>query len=126
MITVKKFKNLSVKISTGKLDLLADVDAGKGGDESGFDPHQLLEASLGACTNITVMMYANMKQWPLEDIQTEVTITKEKDENIIQRKIKLIGDLDETQKKRLIDIANKCPIHNFLERKTTVETSAND
>ncbi len=126
MITVKKNNNLSVTASNERHSFIADVLPKLGGDDTGLDPHELLEASLGACTNITVMMYAKRKGWPLEDIQTVVTITKEAEENIIRREIQLKGELDGEQKAKLIEIANKCPIHRFLERKTTVETVSHE
>lgn len=122
MISVKKKQNLSVVASNERHSLVLDVVEKLGGNDEGFDPHEALEASLGACTNITVMMYAHRKKWPLDDIHTVVTITKEGEENIIRRDVQFFGDLDDEQRTKLLEIANKCPIHRFLERKTTVET----
>lgn len=122
MITVKKKENLSVEISNSLHSLVADVDSKVGGDDRGLNPHELLEASLGACTNITILMVAKRKGWPLDDVQTVVKIIKEAEENIIKREITLIGNLSLEQKEKLIEIANKCPMHNFLERKTIIET----
>lgn len=124
MITVVKKENLSVEISNSRHSIVADVDSKVGGDDTGLNPHELLEASLGACTNITILMVAKRKGWPLTDVKTVVKIIKEEEENIIKRELTLVGDLSEDQKVKLIEIANKCPMHNFLERKTIVETEA--
>lgn len=123
MIEVQKNQNLSVKISNSKHSIISDVVTKLGGDDLGLDAHELLESSLGACTSITVMMYAKRKNWPLLDVQTKVKITQETQENIITREVHLVGELDDEQKARLIQIANKCPIHNFLERKTSIITT---
>lgn len=123
MITVKIKNNLAFEITNQRdTTIITDVPKDKGGDDLGFDPHDLLEASLGGCTSMTVMMVAKRRNWPLEDVQTKVSITKETDENIILREVHLVGDLTEEQRTKLLEIANKCPIHKFLERKTTVET----
>ncbi len=124
MITVTSKENLSVEVSNSRHSLVADVDSKVGGNDTGFNPHELLEASLGACTNITILMVAKRKGWPLEDVKTVVKVIKEAEENIIKREISLIGNLSQEQKLKLIEIANKCPMHNFLERKTIIETEA--
>lgn len=122
MISVKKNNNLSVEINQARHSLLADVSQALGGDDTGFNPHELLEASLGACTSITVMMFARRKAWPLLDLEVTVKIIQEGEENIISRELHFVGELSEEQKTKLTEIANKCPMHNFLMRKTTIET----
>lgn len=122
MVTIKKKQNLSVVATNERHELVSDVSLKLGGDDTGFNPHEILEFSLGACTNITVMMYAQRKKWPLEDVHTVVTIIKEGEENIIRREVQLIGSLDGEQRAKLLEIASKCPIHHFLQRKTIVET----
>lgn len=123
MISAEMKENLKACLSNDKHFIMSDVDTKDGGEDSAFDPHEILEASLAACTSITVTMYARRKKWPLENIHTVVRITKEGSENNIERKIDLIGNLDKEQKTRLLEIANKCPIHLFLEKATKVETS---
>lgn len=123
MITSKRRSNLSVSITSGKHTITADVSNALGGDDAGPGPHELLEASLGACTTITVMMFARRKQWPLKDVVTNVTISSEKGEvNEIQRDVELIGELSDEQRSKLLDIANKCPMHNFLQKKSIITT----
>lgn len=124
MMQVKKLNNFSVEITNLRHTIISDAAKGAGGNDDGPDPHELLEASLGACTSITVMMYARRKNWPLVDVLTTVKIISEKNENIISREINLIGELDDEQRSKLMAIANKCPMHNFLGRKTIIETKA--
>lgn len=123
MISAELKENFKVCLTNDKHSIMSDVTHNKGGDDTALDPHELLEASLAACTSITVMMYAKRKGWNLENVHSIVKITKEGNENEIERKIDLIGNLDEDQRKRLLEIANKCPLHIFLEHKTVVHTS---
>lgn len=123
MISAELKGNFKVCLTNDKHSIMSDVSLKQGGEESALDPHELLEASLAACTTITIMMYAKRKNWNLENVHTVVKITKEATENEIERKIDLIGSLDEDQKKRLLEIANKCPMHIFLEHKTVIHTT---
>jgi putative redox protein len=113
-----------MEVRTATLKLIADEPASNGGTGQGFDAHQLLAASLGACTNATVRMYADRKEWPLEAIDTEVVITHGESFDItnIQRHIRFTGDLDQAQLDRLLQIANRCPIHRTLSGTITIDT----
>jgi putative redox protein len=123
MIRLSKSNNLSFFVANDRHTILTDVSVSEGGDDLGLTPHELLEASLGACTNITIMMYAKRKNWPVQDVQTKVTITNEVGENNITMEIKLIGELDQAQRDRLFEISKKCPMHKLLLRKTNIETN---
>ncbi|RZK14304.1 MAG: OsmC family peroxiredoxin [Flavobacterium sp.] len=97
--------------------IYADEPEELGGTNEGMAPGALLLASLGSCTAITVRMYADRKQIPLTGLTIHLTICPEEEMNegtVIERKIELIGDLDEEQRKRLMIIADKCPIHKIL------------
>ncbi|MFL5783897.1 MAG: OsmC family protein [Bacteriovoracaceae bacterium] len=125
MIRTSIKTNLSVTQTNGEHTITADVGKDNCGDDSALSPHELLEASLGACTTITVLMYARRKQWRLKDVVTTVKVVSEKEEiNEISREIQLIGDIDQEQKERLMEIANKCPMHKFLSKKSSITTKA--
>jgi len=97
--------------------IYADEPAELGGTNEGMAPGALLLASLGSCTAITVRMYADRKQIPLTGLTIHLTICPEDEmdkSTTIERKIELQGDLDEEQRKRLMIIADKCPIHKIL------------
>lgn len=119
----KRNNKLSHEIKTGHFLVNVDVPEKKGGLDTAPDPHQYLEVALAGCTAITVQMYANHKGWPLENCDVKIEIIAEGAENIISREICLIGpDLTDEQKVRLVEIANKCPIHKFLEKGAKIET----
>ena len=124
MIRVRNIGTLLVEAANDQHTIHSDVSIKLGGTDTALNPHELLEASLGSCTNMTVMMYARLKNIPLTDIRTTVEIVAEGDENSILRKIELIGDLTEDERNRLIKIANKCPMHKFLTNKTIINTEA--
>ena len=105
--------------------MIADEPADEGGTEMGFSPDELLLASLGACTAITLRMYADRKGWALEEVKCNLTFERDKEKNItrILRNIDLIGHLSEEEKRRLLVIAEKCPTHQILTHQITIETS---
>jgi putative redox protein len=112
-----------VEIHSGIHEFLSDVDPKLGGTDAGPGPHDLLESALAACTTITVQMYANRKGWKLNLCDVTVRFTKEDKESIvIERVIDLQGELDEEQRKRLLEIADKCPIHEVLTRGAKIES----
>jgi len=104
--------------------IISDEPVEKGGKGEGFTPGELLCASLASCTSITLRMYADKKEWPLEKLDVEVTLERDEEENIsyINRKINFTGNLDVEQKKRLLVIADKCPIHKVLSNQITITT----
>jgi putative redox protein len=123
MIKSERKSGLAVKIQLGTHELVADVMPDLGGQDEGPDPHRLLEAALGACTTITVQMYANRKGWKLDSCDAVVRFTQEDEKAIvIERLITFRGELDAGQKARLLEIADKCPIHRVLTRGVKVES----
>ena len=114
--------------------LTADEPKALGGDDSGPGPYDLLLAGLGACTTMTLRMYAERKGWPLERASVSLTHDKvyledcqqcdQRDGKIdrIQRNIRLIGDLDRAQRERLLEIADKCPVHRTLSGPVEIVT----
>jgi putative redox protein len=109
---------------TGK-SLFSDEPETAGGADAGPAPEELLAASLGACTCITLRMYADRKQWPLDKVEAHITIErdKEKNETNMTRQIRLTGVLDEHQIARLLAIANKCPVHEMLTHPIHIQTT---
>lgn len=106
-------------INTGRHQLIADEPTDIGGLDQGPAPYDLLLASLGACTSMTLRMYANQKKWDLQRVKVKMTHHKEmsadnKKMDIITREITVEGALDEVQRQRLLEIANKCPVHRTL------------
>jgi uncharacterized OsmC-like protein/esterase/lipase len=114
-----------------KHHVLADEPMAYGGTDRGLTPYQFLAAGLGACTSMTVRMYARRKGWPLRHVSVDVTHDKvhAQDAEVgltkidtFTRVLKLEGDLDDTQRARLLEIADKCPVHKTLEQGARVKT----
>ncbi|HVK63470.1 MAG TPA: OsmC family protein [Polyangium sp.] len=125
-------RNVTVKTSEGKFGqsihvgphaLTGDELPEVGGDDRGPDPFELVLAGLGACTSMTVKVYADRKAWPLASVEVEVSGEKRDGSFLAKRSIRLVGDLTDEQRARLLDIANKCPVHKMLTGKIEIESS---
>jgi putative redox protein len=97
-----------------------------GGSDTGPNPGALLRASLASCTSITLRMYANRKEWPLDAVDVSVDSTSERQDGVVHtrmtRRVTLHGDLTDEQRARLIDIADRCPVHRTLEGEIEIVT----
>lgn len=133
-ITVRSLENLQVEVTAGQHTFIADEPAGVG-DNAGPTPYDLLLASLGACTVMTLLIYARRKGWPLEGVETRLSTRKvhaadvetcETDGSsrvdLIERELVLRGPLDGEQRLRLYEIADKCPVHRTLTGEIVVQT----
>lgn len=122
MITATRKGTLGVVSTVRDHQVVSGTTKQNGGDDEGMNPHELLEAALASCTIITVQMYANRKAWPLESMDVVVTTDSEGANSHLTRQITFKGDLDEEQRTRLLEIANKCPIHKLLTSNIEIET----
>jgi putative redox protein len=117
----KELYKVEIKSPTNNI-LIADEPVDIGGKDQGLNPNELLISALAACTNITVRMYADRKQWPLDEVKTEVDIESVDSKTTINRKIEFIGSLTDEQRKRLLAVANACPVHKILTNPIAINT----
>lgn len=114
----------ATEIKAGKNSLVSDEPEEAGGKDTGFTPKQLLAASLAACTSITLQMYIRHKKWDLENIYVEVDLRQDADTEatILERRITTDGTLSDEQRDRLLNVANRCPVHKILTKSIFVNT----
>ncbi|MEM7318873.1 MAG: bifunctional alpha/beta hydrolase/OsmC family protein [Pseudomonadota bacterium] len=113
--------------------VVADEPVSYGGTDQGMTPYGFVSAGLGACTSMTIRMYARRKKWPLEQVSVDVSHDKVHAQDAgtagadgkvdtFIRRISLTGALDQDQRARLLEIADKCPVHRTLEGSSRIET----
>lgn len=126
---------LRQRIAAGRHELFADEPVSLGGTDTAPTPYDLLVAGLGACTTMTLRLYADRKGWPLEKVAVDMNHRKVPAEelttgtattgkvDLIERTVRLQGPLDEAQRQRLLEIADRCPVHRTLTSEVVIETS---
>ena len=127
-------RGFAQEVSVGEHRFGADEPEALGGTGTGPDPYDLLISALGACTSMTVSLYARRKEWPLEQVTIRVRHSRVHAADCagcettmgkldrIERDVELHGDLTEEQRKRLLEIADKCPVHKTLCSEIEVRT----
>lgn len=106
----------------------ADMPVAKGGGDTAPNPMQLLLSALGACTSVTMQMYADHKGWDLQHVGVDLVLDADGEPvageaRKIVRHIHIEGNLDETQKARLLKVAEACPVHKLLTGEITIQTA---
>jgi len=134
-VVVTTGEGLRTEMEAGGHKLVADEPTSLGGTDAGPTPYDYLLAALGSCTSITIRMYADRKGWPLESVTVRLSQerihatdceeceTEEGRIDRIEREIELEGPLDEEQRRRLLEIADMCPVHRTLKTEALVENS---
>jgi putative redox protein len=116
----------SSRIAIGDHRLTADEPVGAGGLNTGPDPYEYLLAGLGACTAMTLRLYATRKGWPLEHVEVRVRhverVTGGALKDLFEREIRLSGALETDQRARLLDIADRCPVSRTLSAGALIQT----
>jgi putative redox protein len=109
-------------IKTENHTFISDEPLAIGGADTGPSPQELLLASLGSCTAITLRMYIDRKMWVVDNIAVNLQLFEVDGTTLIERQLSFEGELSEEQKKRLVQIADACPIHKMLTGKIIIET----
>lgn len=129
-------KGFVQEVVIGPHRLVADEPKEMGGTDEGPTPYDFLLAGLGACTSMTVSMYARRKSWPLERVTTRLRHsrihardcaeceTKEGRLDRIELDVELTGPLTEEQRSKLLEVAKKCPVHRTFTSETNIRTRA--
>src|SRR3954465_7662855 len=126
-VTVQTLDGVAMRITAGRHELVAD-EPEPTGEDRGPDPYTLLLAALGACTAMTVTLYARRKGWPLESVSVDVSKQETHSEDCAtggychraEVRVELHGDLDDDQRRRLHDVAARCPGARTLARGTEI------
>ena len=118
------YPSYATQLVVGHHHLVADEPVDLGGGDTGPAPDELVLAALGTCTAITLRMYAQRKQWPLESVEVSLDFeSRTKEKTVIRRTVHLGGPLSQEQRERLLEIANACPVHRILTGAVEVPTA---
>jgi putative redox protein len=115
-------ENYRTAIRAGHHDIVADEPPSHGGADAGPAPFELLLSGLGACTAITLRMYAERKGWPLGQVNVELRYVRDGDQGRIDRTLTLEGPLDDAQRTRLADVAERTPVTLVVKKGVEVVT----
>jgi putative redox protein len=113
---------IAQQLQIGPHILISDSPREIGGDDLGPDPHELLDAALASCTALTLNLYARRKGMLLANVEVEVSHTETDGVYRMRRDVRLMGALSDEQRNRLLEIANKCPVHRTLMGRFEIDT----
>jgi putative redox protein len=105
---------IAAQLAIGPHRLIGDTARESGGDDLGPDPHELLDAALASCTALTLTLYAKRKQMRLASVEVEIDHEESDGVYRMRRQVKLAGELSADERARLLEIANRCPVHRTL------------
>lgn len=112
----------AVSVTAGPHTLVADEPASRGGRDVGPTPYDLVLAGLGACSAITLRMYADRKQLPIRSLEVELSFHREGDRGVINRVVRLDADLTPEQRARFADIIERTPVTLTLKAGSEIRT----
>ena len=115
MIVTGKSDGFLQDIAIRDFALIGDEPTEVGGSNLGPTPYEYLLAALGSCTSMTLSMYARKKKWSLENVRVDLKHEKVDKVDVFHRVVHVQGDLSQEQRERLLEIANRCPVHRTLE-----------
>ena len=116
----------ATQITVGHREFIADEPADNGGQDAGLAPYDLLVSALGACTAITLRMYAQRKGWPLDEALVALHFYREDGAEKIERVVTLTGDLDNAQRERLAQVCERTPVTLTLKNGLAITTRLTD
>ena len=134
-VIVRSRRGLTQDITVGTHSLVADEPLDAGGTDLGPCPYDLLLSALGACTAMTLRLYADRRGWPLEGVEVRLRHDRIHAEDCaecetrdgfldrIQKQLTLLGPLDKTQRLRLVEIAELCPVQRTLQGEIVIEST---
>lgn len=135
---INKENKFTTKISNGNHTIIADEPKNVGGNNFGFSPYEMLNAALGACTAMTIKMYADRKKWALDDVFVYLSHSKEHHDDmsecfdkdtkidVLSKKIKFNGELSQEQIDKMLKIAEKCPVNKTLKQGLKIKLNKNN
>lgn len=115
------------EVRAGNHSIMSDEPLELGGDDKGVNPNELFLASLGSCTAITLRMYADRKEWAVDrivvDLKMDIVKGNEAQTSYIKRHITILGNVSQEQKRRMLTIADSCPLHRIMTNPVVVSSN---